>query len=558
MSESTSSITKTSADSDVNENGVAVPSSQQSLQTSSDAERTNATKPFVSRVALGILRGVPTLIVLAGLGGLAWFGHHHGWSLPKFSELVGSEEEAGPLWCDEHGVLEADCISCNADLMPKGELYGWCTEHGVHECVLHNPQLSQLNEVPEINQDDLERAAEAIAAYPRTKNDPGCKMHLRRIQFPSIESVDAAGIDINLVDRGPVVETIKTTGEIVYDPTLVAHLSARSNGAIWQVEKNVGDSVKQGELLALVDAVEVGRLKSKLLQALSQLELDTKTLERLSRLGGTVIPEKQIQEASTAKTATEYQLESLVQALSNLGLPIELDELEGKSATAISSQLKHLGLPRSIVDSMKPSNDSANLIPILSPRDGVIVKRDAVAGEVIDTGKPLFTIADTSQMWLMLNVRLEESERIAIGQKVKFSPDGSATETVGAITWISTEVDSQTRTVRVRAELDNKDGRLRNETYGAGEIVLREVEDAILAPSDAIHWEGCCHVAFVRDKDYFKDDSYKVFHTRSVRPGAVMGDNVEIIAGLLADEVVVTQGSGILRAELLKGNLGAG
>ena len=438
MSESTSSITRTSADSDVNENGVAVPSSQQSLQTSSDAERTNANKPFVSRAALGILRGVPTLIVLAGLGGLAWFGHHHGWSLPKFSELVGSEEEAGPLWCDEHGVLEADCISCNADLMPKGELYGWCTEHGVHECVLHNPQLSQLNEVPEINQDDLERAAEAIAAYPRTKNDPGCKMHLRRIQFPSIESVDAAGIDINLVDRGPVVETIKTTGEIVYDPTLVAHLSARSNGAIWQVEKNVGDSVKQGELLALVDAVEVGRLKSKLLQALSQLELDTKTLERLSRLGGTVIPEKQIQEASTAKTATEYRLESVVQALSNLGLPIELDELEGKSATAISSQLKHLGLPRSIVDSMKPSNDSANLIPILSPRDGVIVKRDAVAGEVIDTGKPLFTIADTSQMWLMLNVRLEESERIAIGQKVKFSPDGSATETVGAITWIST------------------------------------------------------------------------------------------------------------------------
>ena len=88
--------------------------------------------------------------------------------------------------------------------------------------------------------------------------------------------------------------------------------------------------------------------------------------------------------------------------------------------------------------------------------------------------------------------------------------------------------------------------------------MLREVDDAILVPNDAIHWEGCCHVAFVRDKDYFAKDSYKVFHTRSIRPGAVMGENTEIVAGLLPGEVVVTRGSGILRAELLKGNLGAG
>ncbi|MEL7497911.1 MAG: efflux RND transporter periplasmic adaptor subunit [Planctomycetota bacterium] len=498
------------------------------------------------------------MIVLAALGGLAWWGHHNEWTLPKFSELTGSEKEVGVLWCDEHGVPEADCISCNADLMPKGELYGWCSEHGVHECVLHHPQLSQLNEVPELNQEDLIRADEAIAAYPRTKNDPGCKVHLRRIQFPSIDSVDQAGIDINLVDRGPVIETIKTTGEIVYDPTQVTHLSSRSRGTIWQVEKNVGDIVSQGELLALVDAVEVGQLKSRLLKALAQLELDTKTLARLARLGGTVIPERQIQEASTAKTDTEYEVESAVQALSNLGLPVQLHELKGKPTPAVGSKLRFLGLPQSIIDSMNRTNGSANLIPILSPRDGVVVKRDAVAGEVIDTGKPLFTIADTSQMWLLLSVRLEESERISLGQKVVFKPDGSERETVSTITWVSTEVDSQTRTIRVRAELANDSGRLRNETFGAGEIILREVRNAILVPNEAIHWEGCCHVAFVRDKDYFKDGSFKVFHTRSVRPGAVMGDNTEIIAGLLPGEVVVTKGSGLLRAELLKGNLGAG
>jgi cobalt-zinc-cadmium efflux system membrane fusion protein len=184
--------------------------------------------------------------------------------------------------------------------------------------------------------------------------------------------------------------------------------------------------------------------------------------------------------------------------------------------------------------------------------------RNAVAGEVVETGKLLFTIANTKQMWLLLNVRLEEAERITLGQKIVFHPDGSQREATGSVTWISTEVDSETRTVRVRGELANANGRLRNETFGGGEIVLREEDNAIIVPSDAIHWEGCCHVAFVRDKDYFKEGSYKVFHTRSVRPGVKMGKNTEVIAGLLPGEVIVTAGSGILRAELLKGNLGAG
>jgi cobalt-zinc-cadmium efflux system membrane fusion protein len=62
----------------------------------------------------------------------------------------------------------------------------------------------------------------------------------------------------------------------------------------------------------------------------------------------------------------------------------------------------------------------------------------------------------------------------------------------------------------------------------------------------------------VRDKDYLVKDSYKIFHTRMVRPGVTNGDTTEVIAGLLPGEVVVTKGSGVLRAELLKGNLGAG
>ena len=153
---------------------------------------------------------------------------------------------------------------------------------------------------------------------------------------------------------------------------------------------------------------------------------------------------------------------------------------------------------------------------------------------------------------------LEEAKHVAVGQQVVFRPDGADHADTGTLTWMSTSVDNETRTVKVRGELPNNDGHLRNETFGVGEIVLREEDDAIVVPSSAVHWEGCCYVVFVRDKDFMKKGSYKVFHTRSVRPGVVIGDHTEMIAGLLPDEVVVTKGSGVLRAELLKGNLGAG
>jgi multidrug efflux pump subunit AcrA (membrane-fusion protein) len=504
-----------------------------------------------------VMQLVPTLLVMGLLASLGYFGHHYGWKIPKFSELTSHREAEGPVWCEEHGVAEAECISCNAELMPKGQLFGWCKKHGVHECVLHHPETTQLSEVPEVTELDFDRAAHAIALRPRTKNDPACKMHLRRIQFPSQAAVDKAGIDIGLVDRGPITETVSATGEIIYDPTLVARLASRAAGTVWRVEKNVGDRVTAGEVLALVDAVDVGRTKAELLEAVAQLQLHDKTVKRLSGLGD-VVAGSRVLEAETARSRAEASVRKSVQSLQNLGLPISLDEIYQFTNVQLSERLHFLGLPESVLAALDPHRSTANLIPLVAPRDGSVMVRDVVAGEVIDTDRVLFTIGDTSHMWLMLNVPLEQAQRVAVGQKVVFRPDGDDHAHTGTLTWVSSNVDADTRTVKVRGELLNDDGHLRNETFGLGEIVLREESDAIVVPSSAVHWEGCCHVVFVRDKDFLKKGSYKVFHTRSVRPGVVLGDTTEMIAGLWPGEVVVTKGSGVLRAELLKGNLGAG
>ena len=499
---------------------------------------------------------LPTLVVMGLLAAIGYFGHHYGWKVPRFSELTGQQGESGILWCDEHGVPEADCIACNADLMPKGELFGWCKEHGVHECVLHHAETAQLSEIPKVTQADHDRAARAIALRPRTKNDPGCKMHLRRIQFPSTEAVDKAGIDINLVDRGRIVESVSATGEIVYDPTRVARLAARSPGTVWQVRNKVGDHVQRGDVLALVDAAEVGRIKADLLQAAAQLRLHDKTVKRLDGLEN-VVAGKRLLEAEAARAEAEAAVRKTVQSLQNLGLPLSLEEVFHRNDAELSQHLRFLGLPQTIVKDLDAGRTTANLVPVVAPRDGVVVIRDVVAGEVATTNRMLFTIADTSVMWLVLSVPLEEARRVAVGQEIEFRPDGDNHVHTGKLTWISTDVDANTRTIKVRGELTNEDGHLRNETFGSGEIVLRIEDDAIVVPSTAVHWEGCCHIVFVRDKDYFMSP-YKVFHTRSVRPGVLIDDTTEMIAGLLPGEVIVTKGSGVLRAELLKGNLGAG
>ncbi len=504
-----------------------------------------------------VRRVLPGVIVLALLASVGYWGHHSGWKIPKFSSLVGQTSTLEPQWCDEHGVPESMCVACNAELMPKGQLYGWCREHGIAECPLHHPELVQLNESRQPSDEDFERARQAFTLKPRPENNPACKLHLRRIQFVSSEAADRAGIDIRLADRAPIEETVSVVGQITYDPTLVARLSSRAAGTAWRVDKNVGDTVTAGEVLALVDAVEVGRTKAELLQAVAQLDLRDKTLQRLAGLEG-VVPGQRLLEAETARAEADIAVRKAVQTLVNLGLPIAREDINGESAEQLSRHLQFLGLPAPATAELDPQRTTANLIPVTSPRSGVVVSRDVVAGEVIDVAKTLFTVVDNSRVWLMLDVPVEDAAYVAVGQVIRFRPDGDVHEYTGTVTWISTSIDRHTRTVKVRAELENNDGHLRDESFCAGRIVLRQEQDAIVVPSQAVHWEGCCHVVFVRDKAFLDEDSYKIFHTRMVRPGVVNGDKTEVIAGLLPGEVVATKGSEVLRAELLKGNLGAG
>jgi len=522
------------------------------------------TAPSSSGSGLGawLRRALPTAGVLVVLAGVAWWGHSTNWTLPKFSALIGRGEVADVDWCEAHNVPESICVECNPKLSPPLPDYGWCPIHGVMQCPFEHPDIAQLKAPATITPAMLERAQRAIAQRPRQENNSVCTVHRKRIQFASPEAVEKVGVDIEVVRELPIVETISANGEIGYDETKMAHLASRVNGTVWRVDKQVGDRVQKGDILALIEGADIGQAKSEFSRAIAQMRLKKSNVERLRPLAGKVIPEQEFNEALTAAEEATIAVGRAQQTLVNMGLPVNAEEFASLSSQEIANRLQFLGLPSDIISSGESSTVTSNLLPLRSPLTGVIVNRNAVDGEVVTPTSTLFDVVDTSRLWLTLNVRQADARYVKHGQKVLFSASdaGKEPEDQGTVSWISTGADDVTRTVKVRVDLPNEDGRLRANTFGTGRIVLREEPKAIVVPNEAVHWDGTCSIVFVRDKDFFKKDSptTKVFHVRTVRTGVKDGEKTEIIAGVLPGEVIASKNSVILEAQLLKANLGAG
>lgn len=506
------------------------------------------------RWLMSVLNGIPTLIVFALLGGVLYLGHHTEWKLPKVSSLLGKSAELPDDWCTEHLVPESQCIECKPELYPKPKPFGFCREHGVAECVIHHPELAQVKGEPQLPKYDT---LAAIALLARPENNSRNTLHLSRVQFPSADSVLRAGIDVDVVQAGPMRDAITANGEIMFDPTRVAHLSARVPGSIVTVFKTIGDSVTAGDILALVDASQVGQVKSQFLQAVIQHQLRQTTVERLRPIAGGAIPQRTIIEAESALQEAKVALIAARQSLSNLGFNLP-ESMQTTDAEKLTDDLRFLGIPSFVVASLPADTKTANLIPVRAPYDGVLITSEVVAGEVVDTTTLLFTVAAPDRMWLLLNVRQEDAKYVRRELPVVFKTDDGSAEFRGVVSWISPAVDQQSRTLQVRVVVTNPDGTLRDKTFGTGQIVLREEPSAIVVPHEALQSTNDAHFVFVRDKHYFEEGSPKLFHVRQVRIGSRDGQFVELLAGVLPGEVVATKGSAVILAQLLRSSLGAG
>lgn len=543
---------------------------------------------------LGFLRHIPTLLVLGALAAIAYWGHHTGWRMPKFADVTGHQTVAASEdwctehnvpdsvciachpelaggnvadWCKEHGVAESRCTVCHPEILVKGVAGDWCREHGVPEsgCTLCHEEIAALGLSA-----DLEQGSKATATTAATtqkirplpdfsfalpvptapgKDPKTCQTHARKVQFASVEAIKKAGVKLARVSEAPMTQTLTATAEIGYDRSLIAQVPPRVSGTAWRVFKDLGQPAKKGELLMLVEAAEVGKAKAELLETAASADARGKIVERLeasAKAGFRTTAE--LQEAQAALKEVQVRSYTARQALIALGLPLSKQEADNPTEKG----LQFLGLPEETVKEWNREPTTGNLLPVYAPQDGIITARNVVTGEGVEANKPLFTITDTRKMWMTLDLPSEQATRAKLGNTVRFQPDISPALAIpGQIDWISTAIDDQTRTVKMRAIVDNADGHLRANTFGSAAITIRQVSSAIVVPDEAIQWEGCCFVVFVRLSD-------TIFQTRKVRLGAKANGMTEVMVGVLPGEVVANAGSHVLTAEILKSSLGAG
>jgi cobalt-zinc-cadmium efflux system membrane fusion protein len=360
------------------------------------------------------------------------------------------------------------------------------------------------------------------------------------VHFESPEAVARNGIQTATVTKRTIRIAVTANGSIEYNRKLLAHLSTRAPGNVWKVYKQVGDAVRKGDVLGLVDAAEVGRAKADFLQAFRLMTLRSNELERQRQMPG-ALPERGFRELENALSEARIRAFNTQQTLVNLGLPLRAEQFADLSDDEVTRRVRFLGLPEQVVRTLDPVTTTANLIPLFAPFDGVVTRCEMVEGEVVRSDQPQFSVADLRRLWVILDVRQEDMGQIGKGQRITFKPDGMP-ESTGVISWISTEVDEHTRTVRVRAEVDNTGGQLRAHSFGLGQIFVTERSQALTVPSAAVQSEGAEPRVFVRGDDGL------TFAPRPVRVGVRNHDYTEIVDGLRPGEIVVTTGSHLLKS----------
>jgi len=373
--------------------------------------------------------------------------------------------------------------------------------------------------------------------------------------FKSKEAMERTGIELVPVEERPMVSELVASGVVHYDQRHIAQLSARVPGSVWRVERHLGDSVRKGDVLLVIESREVGRLKAEFLNALVAHEARVEQLKILEEVKGAVMG-RQLREAKSALREARNHLHNAEQALVNLGLDVSIADYEPLDDDARASRIRTAGLPESLLGAIDPEHVTSNLVPLFAPFDGIVIGRDAVVGEVIDPAEPIFEVADVSTMWVVLNISKEDAGRVALGQRVRFRPDGSTDDYESRVAWISTEVNEETRTLEVRAEIPTTAGAagLRANTFGNGRIEVDRRGTAIVVPRSSVQWDGSRWVVFVPTGE-------AAFAARQVSPGLQQGDLIEIVgdfAGGVRPTHVVGAGSHVLKSQILLERMEAG
>lgn len=389
--------------------------------------------------------------------------------------------------------------------------------------------------------------AETVSHSTKSEN-PLC------VEYKSDQAIKKSGITTVPAESKELSEYVIANGLVGYNKRLVARLAPRVSGTIWKIEKHLGDSVNAGDVLVVIEASDVGKMKAEFLSELIATESNEENLKKLE-LTQSAVPERQIRQARAELRASRVRLLNAEQSLVNLGINVRMEDYQGLPETKQAAMIHYAGLPNQYSETLDPDTTTSNLVAIFSPFDGVVTHGDVGLGEVVEPAKRLIQIADVRSMWITLQVPKEDVPKLRIGQPIYFRVDGVLEELTSKISWISTEVDEETRTLQVRAEVENPvvhpdeptvtgQRLLRANTFGSGRILVRTNSTAIVVPTECIQSDGIHDMIFVKTGD-------TTFEGRIIHRGTDNGDYTEIDGPVAVGEQIVQHGSHILKSQVL-------
>jgi len=319
----------------------------------------------------------------------------------------------------------------------------------------------------------------------------------------------------------PIKKTLDIPGSIEVKQNLLARIGSPVQGRIIEIKGELGKTVKQGDVLAVINSTELAKQQLAYIKSVQMVELKTKAFERAVLLfDADVVSEAQKLQRKTELSAAKADMEASKDQLFVMGMTI--DEIE-----AIQSEIQ--------IDA------TTNIVAKI---DGKIIKKNVNVGQVVDPTEDIFTIAMLNEVWGVAQVPERQIGFLKEGDDLLIDVPAYEDKSVeGKITYLGDIVDPVTRTVTIRTEIDNAHGLLKPDMLITMKVSGKSIEK-VGVPINAI-------VSIDDIPNIFVKTGENKFLMRPVTLGVKNKDAVHIDDGLLEGEEVVIDGAFHLNNERL-------
>ncbi|VAV84977.1 Cobalt/zinc/cadmium efflux RND transporter, membrane fusion protein, CzcB family [hydrothermal vent metagenome] len=344
----------------------------------------------------------------------------------------------------------------------------------------------------------------------------------------SKEEMKEFGIELATAGQGKLQVYVNLPGEVVPNADRLAHIVPRMSGIVREVRKTLGQKVRAGEVMAVIESRELADIKSAYLAAKERIFLAEATYKREEKLWKKKIsPEREYLEARQALAESKIELRSAEQKLHTLGFTDKyMEQLPAHSDIAFTRY------------------------EITAPFDGTVIEKHVAQGEAVEDNYKIFVVADLRSVWIDLDIYQKDISLVRKGQSVIISAGHGLPDVRSRISYVGPLVGEETRTALARVVLPNKGGRWRPGLFVTAKVATSEAEVPVVVPKAAIQMVEGKDSVFVWTKEGFKP--------HVVKTGREDATQFEITSGLKPGDRYVMKGAFTLKAQLSKEAFGEG